>query len=33
VGDPVNQMVGQDASMADRAALRHDLGLDDPVLA
>src|SRR5262245_1242125 len=32
VGDPVNQMVGQDASMADRSALRRDLGLDDPVL-
>jgi peptide/nickel transport system permease protein len=32
VGDPVNQMVGQDASMADRSAIRRDLGLDDPVL-
>jgi len=32
VGDPVNQMVGQDATLEDRAALRHHLGLDDPVL-
>jgi peptide/nickel transport system permease protein len=32
VGDPVNQMVGQDASMADRSAIRQELGLDDPVL-
>jgi peptide/nickel transport system permease protein len=30
VGDPVNNMVGQDTSMADRAKLRHELGLDDP---
>jgi peptide/nickel transport system permease protein len=32
VGDPVNQMVGQDATVEDRAAIRRDLGLDDPVL-
>jgi peptide/nickel transport system permease protein len=32
VGDPVHQMVGQDASLEDRAALHRDLGLDDPVL-
>jgi peptide/nickel transport system permease protein len=32
VGDPVHQMVGQDASMEDREALRRDLGLNDPVL-
>jgi peptide/nickel transport system permease protein len=32
VGDPVNQMVGQDASMADRSAIRQELGLDDPAL-
>jgi peptide/nickel transport system permease protein len=32
VGDPVNQMVGQDATVEDRAAIRSDLGLDDPVL-
>lgn len=30
VGDPVNNMVGQDTSLADRAKLRHELGLDDP---
>jgi peptide/nickel transport system permease protein len=30
VGDPVNNMVGQDTSLADRARLRHELGLDDP---
>ena len=30
VGDPVAFMVGQDASPADRAALRRDLGLDQP---
>lgn len=30
VGDPVNNMVGQDASIAERAAIRKDLGLDDP---
>jgi peptide/nickel transport system permease protein len=32
VGDPVNQMVGQDATMEDREAIRQDLGLNDPVL-
>jgi len=32
VGDPVNQMVGQDATPADRAELRRHLGLDDPVI-
>jgi peptide/nickel transport system permease protein len=31
VGDPINAMVGQDTSMADRDALRHSLGLDAPV--
>lgn len=30
VGDPVNNMVGQEASQADRQALRERLGLDDP---
>jgi peptide/nickel transport system permease protein len=32
VGDPVNQMVGQDTSLEDRLKLRQDLGLDDPLL-
>jgi peptide/nickel transport system permease protein len=32
VGDPVNNMVGQAASLADREAMRSALGLDDPVL-
>jgi peptide/nickel transport system permease protein len=32
VGDPVNNMVGQAASMADREAMRRALGLDDPVI-
>jgi peptide/nickel transport system permease protein len=31
VGDPVNQMVGQDTSREDRATIRRELGLDDPV--
>src|SRR4029077_7855217 len=31
VGDPVNQMVGQDTSLEDRLRLRQDLGLNDPV--
>lgn len=31
VGDPVNQMVGQDTSIEDRQRLRIELGLDDPV--
>jgi peptide/nickel transport system permease protein len=30
VGDPVSQMVGQDATPEDRARLRADLGLDQP---
>jgi len=30
VGDPVNNMVGQDATPAQRAQLRADLGLDQP---
>ncbi|HEU0202617.1 MAG TPA: ABC transporter permease [Burkholderiaceae bacterium] len=30
VGDPVAQMLGQDATAADRAKLRADLGLDQP---
>jgi peptide/nickel transport system permease protein len=29
VGDPVNQMVGQDVSIAERERLRRELGLDD----
>lgn len=32
VGDPVNNMVGQAASLADRNAIRTALGLDDPVI-
>src|SRR5215475_8445512 len=31
-GDPVNQMVGQDTSVAAREAIRQSLGLDDPVI-
>jgi len=31
VGDPVNNMVGQAATLAQREAMRHTLGLDDPV--
>jgi peptide/nickel transport system permease protein len=31
VGDPVNQMVGQDTSLEDRNKLRVELGLDDPI--
>jgi peptide/nickel transport system permease protein len=31
VGDPISAMVGQDTSLADREALRHSLGLDQPV--
>jgi peptide/nickel transport system permease protein len=30
VGDPVNQMVGQDATLEDRGQIRRDLGLEDP---
>lgn len=33
VGDPINNMVGQDTGDVDRAALRERLGLDDPVAA
>ena len=32
VGDPINSMVGQEASIADREALREALGLNDPFL-
>jgi peptide/nickel transport system permease protein len=32
VGDPVNQMVGVETSVAERAALREQLGLDKPVI-
>src|SRR6476646_10656133 len=32
VGDPINQMVGQDATLEDRAELRRQLGLEDPVI-
>ena len=32
VGDPVNQMVGQDATVEDRETIRQELGLNDPVL-
>jgi peptide/nickel transport system permease protein len=32
VGDPVNNMVGQEASQADRQALRERLGLEDPLV-
>src|SRR5690606_38581214 len=31
VGDPVNQIVGQDTSLEDRLRLRAELGLDDPI--
>lgn len=31
IGDPVSNMVGQEATPQERAELRHDLGLDDPV--
>lgn len=31
VGDPVNNMVGQEATREDRVRIREDLGLDDPV--
>jgi peptide/nickel transport system permease protein len=31
VGDPISSIVGQDASMEERARLRQQLGLDDPV--
>ena len=32
VGDPIAQMVGQDTSLEDRAHLRQELGLNDPVI-
>lgn len=31
VGDPVNNMVGQEASREERVRIRQDLGLDDPI--
>ncbi len=31
VGDPINQMVGQDTSLEERLRLREELGLNDPV--
>ncbi len=31
VGDPINQMVGQDTTLEDRERLRQELGLNDPV--
>jgi peptide/nickel transport system permease protein len=33
VGDPINSMVGQEATIADREALRDQLGLNDPFLS
>jgi peptide/nickel transport system permease protein len=32
VGDPVNQMVGQDTPLEERIKIRKEIGLDDPVL-
>jgi peptide/nickel transport system permease protein len=32
VGDPINNMVGQEVSIADREALREQLGLNDPAV-
>jgi peptide/nickel transport system permease protein len=32
VGDPINQMVGQDATLEDRERLREDLGLNQPIV-
>lgn len=32
VGDPVNNMVGQDATREDRVRIRQELGLEDPIL-
>src|SRR5579872_7363919 len=32
VGDPLSNMVGQDTPLQERARLRHDLGLEDPLL-
>src|SRR5216684_1696437 len=31
VGDPINQMVGIETSAEERAQLRQDLGLNDPI--
>src|SRR5690606_7040043 len=31
IGDPVSQMVGQDTTLAERAELREQLGLNDPI--
>ncbi len=31
VGDPVNNMAGQEASQADRLEMRRELGLEDPI--
>ncbi|HEY7085402.1 MAG TPA: ABC transporter permease [Hyphomicrobiaceae bacterium] len=31
VGDPINQIVGQDTSVEDRLKLREELGLNDPI--
>ena len=31
VGDPVNQIVSQDATLEERIKLRLELGLDDPI--
>jgi len=33
IGDPVNNMVGQDATVADRERLREELGLNDSFVA
>jgi peptide/nickel transport system permease protein len=30
IGDPINNMLGQEATLEDRAQLKKDLGLDDP---
>src|SRR3546814_7684380 len=32
VGDPINNMVGQDTTMEQRAEMRRQLGLDDPFM-
>ncbi len=32
VGDPVNQLVGQDATLAERDLIREQLGLNDPIV-
>ncbi len=32
VGDPINQMVGQDTSIEDRLKLREELGLNEPIV-